>query len=182
MGQSVLCVLSEAFTNAQKIYNQNKYHRNSSYISLHPKSRLAGTEGRMTGGGSVFFGNMRVTHGFELHCNPALGPNTLEVNWNGNSFHLTTLTNAICWNTGISPAPPAAPFDQYYGSGTGKYNGVDGFSANWQFTDHGEPGKNNDAISYLIISDSAGNVVLNLSPTGGPYLLDSGNHQAHAQN
>ncbi len=139
-------------------------------------------EGRMTGGGSVFLNGMRVTHGFELHCNPAMGPNNLEINWEGNSFHLTNLQHATCWNTGISPAPPAAPFDQYFGNGTGTYNGVDGAFADWQFTDHGEPGRNNDAISYLTITDATGHVVLNLSPAGGPYLLDSGNHQAHDQN
>jgi len=55
--------------------------------------------GRMTGGGSVFVGsdNMRVTHGFEIHCgsdkNPGgPGPNNLEVNWPDHQFHMKTLT------------------------------------------------------------------------------------------
>lgn len=136
----------------------------------------------MTGGGSFFLNGMRITHGFELHCNASIGPNNLEINWDGgNNFHLTTLQMATCWNTGISPAPPNAPFDQLYGSGTGTYNGVAGATINFQFTDHGEPGTK-DSVTYLVITDASGNVVLNLPAGSGPYYLDSGNHQAHAEN
>lgn len=139
-------------------------------------------EGRMTGGGSFFLNGMRITHGFELHCNPSIGPNNLELNWNGGyKFHMTTLQKATCWDTGISPGRPNAPFDQFFGTGTGTFNGVPGATIDFQFTDHGEPGRN-DAVSYLTITDASGAIVLNLPPSGGPYLLDSGNHQAHAQN
>src|SRR3989344_1681260 len=70
--------------------------------------------GRMTGGGSYFpingdsllTKNTRITHGFNLHCNPLVVPNRLEVNWAGtgknkaaeNNFHLTSLTSASCIN------------------------------------------------------------------------------------
>ena len=70
--------------------------------------------GRMTGGGSVFTATgVRVTHGFELHCNVVDLPNNLEVNWDGgNNFHLESLTLAVCINDpSIDPAPPQAGFD-----------------------------------------------------------------------
>ena len=133
-------------------------------------------EGRMTGGGSVFTDNgMRVTHGFTLHCNISKGPNNLEVNWGkGNKFHLESLDSAFCFDDpSIDEAPPVAGFDSYRGTGTGRYNGVSGATAEWFFTDAGEPGKNND-IAEITITDVGGNVVLVVSGT-----LNSGNQQAH---
>jgi len=39
-------------------------------------------EGRMTGGGGVLTtAGVRVTHGFELHCDAVKPPNNLQVNW-----------------------------------------------------------------------------------------------------
>jgi hypothetical protein len=35
---------------------------------------LAWVPGRMTGGGSFFQGDLRVTHGFELHCGSDANP------------------------------------------------------------------------------------------------------------
>ncbi|MBI4084629.1 MAG: hypothetical protein HY431_01865 [Candidatus Levybacteria bacterium] len=138
---------------------------------------LACILGRMTGGGSVLsnvFG--RVTHGFELHCNAAEGPNRLEVNWGkGNKFHLEILSLSLCSNDPIIvPNPPPAGFDTYQGAGTGRYNGVSGATAKWVFTDAGEPGKN-DKIVSLVIKDVNDNEVLNISGD-----LKVGNHQAHA--
>ncbi|PYQ67730.1 MAG: hypothetical protein DMF54_03455, partial [Acidobacteria bacterium] len=81
-----------------------------------------GLPGRMTGGGSVFTkANGRVTHGFELHCDPEVGPNNLEINWGpGNHFHLEDLTSAVCTDDpNIAPPPPPAGFDTYNGTGTG---------------------------------------------------------------
>lgn len=135
-------------------------------------------QGRMTGGGFIFLGSMKITHGFELHCDASHGPNNLEVNWGGgNHFHLDTLTAASCYDTGVPPNPPNAPFDTYFGAGTGTYNGAAGAFANWGFSDHGEPGTN-DQILYLIISDASGNIVL----SAGPVNLSGGNQQAHAEN
>jgi hypothetical protein len=128
---------------------------------------------RMTGGGSIP-GNSRVTHGFELHCNAGQGPNNLQVNWGkGNKFHLESLTTASCSDDpSISEAQPVAGFDTYKGTGTGRYNGVAGATAEWTFTDAGEPGKND--FANIVIKDAGGTTVLSVSGN-----LNSGNHQAH---
>ncbi|MBI2876347.1 MAG: hypothetical protein HYY20_05650 [Candidatus Tectomicrobia bacterium] len=131
-------------------------------------------EGRMTGGGSVFQGS-RVTHGFQLHCDASQGPNNLEVNWNGNRFHLETLTSAACSDApNIDEAPPVAGFDTYKGEGTGRYNGVSGATAAWTFTDAGEPGGGD--FAEIVITDANGNNVLTVSG-----FLNRGNHQAHKE-
>ena len=131
----------------------------------------AGT-GRMTGGGSI--GNTGARHGFELHCNPNVLPNRLEVNWGrGNNFHLESLTSASCTDDlAIVPNPPAAGFDTYTGEGSGRYNGVAGATAKWVFTDAGEPGRSDNAT--ITIKDAGGNIVLSASAN-----LQNGNQQAH---
>jgi len=66
-------------------------------------------------------------------------------NWDGgNSFHLDQLTKAQCKDDPAipSPAPPAANFDTFIGTGNGRLNGVSGATATWTFTDAGEPGVN----------------------------------------
>lgn len=135
-------------------------------------------DGRMTGGGSVFTaGGIRVTHGFEIHCDVADVPNRLEINWDGgNNFHLETLTSAFCFtDPKIDSGHPTAPFNTYIGAGTGKLNGVDGAAAAWTFTDAGEPGTNDKAT--ITITDPHGKVVLTVSG-----FLDNGNQQAHTDN
>ncbi len=144
---------------------------------------------RMTGGGSIFTStppdtgvpaDTRITHGFELHCDKNRKPNNLEINihaGSGSRFHLEDLTFARCTDDPtIVPTPPAAPFDTYEGKGTGSYNGQSGASAEWIFTDAGEPGVN-DRIKKLIIRDAGGNVVLSIPEPG--HTLTYGNHQAH---
>jgi hypothetical protein len=131
---------------------------------------------RMTGGGSVFTEDgTRVTHGFELHCAASQEPNNLQVNWGkGNKFHLESLTSAVCVDDpGFDEGQPIAGFDTHRGTGTGRYNGVAGATAEWVFTDEGEPGKEDRVVS-LTIRD-VNNVVV-LSVTG---KLRNGNHQAH---
>jgi hypothetical protein len=136
--------------------------------------------GRMTGGGSVFTkGGTRVTHGFELHCDPTVLPNNLEINWDGgNNFHLTALISATCTDEpGLAPPPPAAGFDTYVGTGTGSCNGVPGASITFTLTDAGEPGggKNapNDTATFEITGCPGG---LTLTVSGD---LKKGNQQAH---
>lgn len=151
--------------------------------------------GRMTGGGSVFVGQnediqvdinggtdelMRVTHGFEIHCQ-AEGtllpptPNNLEINWPGNRFHLDVLTLGICsWDSTIDPRPPAAGFNTFTGIGTGKLNGEDVATIYFVFKDAGERGTN-DTEQVTIIRDSDGFTALDF----GPLYLTFGNHQAH---
>lgn len=130
---------------------------------------------RMTGGGSVFgSGKDRVTHGFEIRCNPDDPRQNIEVNWpHANNFHLLDMTTATCIDDpALDEAPPVAGFDTYIGTGTGKLNGVDGATIQFTFTDDGEPGKNDTA--HIVIRDPNGTVVLDVDGT-----LNFGNHQAH---
>src|SRR5437867_5302669 len=128
--------------------------------------------GRMNGGGSVFTSaGVRVTHGFELHCKTTQDPNYFDVSWDGNTFHLTSLTSAYCFDDpALVPNPAAAGFDTYVGSGVGLCNGLPS-SAKWTFTDAGEPGKNDTAT--IVITGGC-----SLSVSGN---LQQGNQQAHAQ-
>lgn len=133
----------------------------------------AGLPGFMTGGGSIINGDLRVTHGFHLNCTATDGPQRLEINWNGNRFHLEQLSTAFCSNDPtINPGQPAAGFNTFAGSGEGDYNGVAGATIGFTFTDAGEPGTG-DTATYTI-QDADGNVVLSASG-----YLDHGNQQAH---
>jgi hypothetical protein len=128
--------------------------------------------GRMTGGGSIFTrDDVRVTHGFELHCDPNDVPNNLEINWGGgNNFHLTSLTSALCIDDpAIAPPPPNASFDTYIGTGVGTCNGQPA-AIEFRLTDAGEPGTK-DTAAYRITGGC--------SLTAGPAFLDKGNQQAH---
>jgi len=131
--------------------------------------------GRMTGGGSVFFGEprVRVTRGFEIHCDLSV-PNNLEVNWQGGKkFHLIELTGAICTeDPNIIQYPPAAPFDTFEGWGIGKYNNHPGATIHFVFIDAGEPGSNDWASIEV---EYGGSEVLNVAG-----YIDMGNLQAHA--
>jgi hypothetical protein len=140
-----------------------------------PDLSCADIEGRMTGGGSVFSGVARTTHGFELHCDELDLPNNLEVNWGrGNRFHLEQLTSAICTeDPEIDQTPPGhSPFDTFIGEGIGRCNGVSGAAITFTFVDAGEPGKN-DTATIEITGCPDG---LALSVSGN---LKKGNHQAH---
>jgi hypothetical protein len=132
-----------------------------------------GLPGRMTGGGSIISNGLRVTHGFELNCDAAQNPQRLEINWQGNRFHLEQLNTAFCSNNpSIDQGQPAAGFNVYTGSGAGRLNGVSGATIEFVFTDAGEPGAN-DFASYTI-RDSDGNLILTASGD-----LNKGNQQAH---
>lgn len=134
----------------------------------------------MTGGGFVDTENYgRVTHGFVIRCQTERMGNNLEVNWGGNSFHMTELTNVNCWDDPtIEPDPPKADFDTIHGDGMGGYNGQDGATVHFMFTDAGEPGTGVDRIKELTIRDASGQIVLDMRPYPGR-TLDGGNHQAH---
>src|SRR5437868_4457896 len=128
---------------------------------------LAWQASMMTGGGSVIGTNaqgqtIRVTHGFQLHCDMSQGPNSLNINWDGgNHFQLTHLTSVACFHDSFSPAPPGPSNldDIFNGCGTGTVNGQSGFTTCFTFTDHGEPG-DNDTAQYFI---SGQNIVLNVA-------------------
>ena len=135
----------------------------------------ASAKGRMTGGGSITNGGTRVTHGLTLNCDKAKGPHKLQVNWSrGKRFHLESLDSASCTDDpSISEGKPVAGFDTYRGSGTGRYNGRSGATAEWVLTDAGEPGQN-DTFA-IKVTDADGNVVLDESGKV------KGNHQAHPE-
>jgi hypothetical protein len=129
----------------------------------------------MTGGGSVFgTGQNRVTHGFQIRCDEDDFRQNLEVNWaGGQNFHLLDMTSAECTdNPALDEENPVSGFDTYTGTGTGRYNGVDGATIEFTFTDDGEPGT--DDTATMVIRDADGNVVLDVSGD-----LNFGNHQAH---
>jgi hypothetical protein len=140
---------------------------------------------RMTGGGKVFIGNQEVeiggdefmTHGFEIHCDRS-PPNNLQVNWRQQGgggtdrFHLEELTTASCIDDPtITPNPPRAFVDTFIGTGIGKYNGSDGATIQFRFTDAGEPG---NADTATIVIQFASQEVLNVSAP-----LTQGDHQMH---
>jgi hypothetical protein len=126
-----------------------------------------GAEGRFTGGGSIFTSSgQRVTHGFELHCNAAVTPNNLEINWGGNQFHLETLTTASC------SVNPETGVETLVGTGAGTYNGGAGATVEFTITDAGEPGRN-DFFS-VVVTDAGSNQVLTASGN-----LRDGNQQYH---
>ena len=133
--------------------------------------------GRFTGGGSqIKIGPLRVTRGLTIHCDLLLS-NNLEINWNGNQFHmLEHLTTVSCTDDpDIGQAPPPAPLDTLVGVGAGRYNGNAGYTVEFTLVDYGEPGSN-DQMSILIYETAnPANVVLSVPLQ----VLTGGNLQAH---
>lgn len=133
--------------------------------------------GRFTGGGhQIRVDGVRVTRGLTIHCDLLLS-NNLEINWNGNSFHMTEhMTTVICSDDpNIGQAPPPAPLDTLIGVGTGRYNGDDGFTIDFTLVDGGEPG-GDDQSSFLIYETAnPANVILDVPLQN----LSGGNLQAH---
>ncbi len=133
--------------------------------------------GRFTGGGSqIRIDYVRVTKGLTIHCDLLLS-NNLEVNWNGNSFHMTEhLTTVACTDSpDIIQAPPVAPLDTLIGIGTGRYNNMDGYTINFTLIDAGEPGSSDMAKIYIYETANPAHVVLDLPLS----YLSGGNLQAH---
>lgn len=143
------------------------------FLVVFVNTEIPSLPGRMTGGGSAFAGATRVTHGFELHC-PPRNPDRLQVNWNGNRFHMTSLTNSRCTDDpNFDEGKPVAGFDTYTGQGIGRLNGVDGYNIRFQFIDDGEPGTSDIARMTITTPDDL-TTVLSVAN-----VLDRGNHQAH---
>ncbi len=135
--------------------------------------------GRFTGGGhQISINDVKVTRGFTLHCDIILS-NNLEVNWKGNSFHMTEYPSEVTCSDdpAINPVPPPAPVDTITGVSMGRYNGTDGYKIEFTFKDAGEPGTSGPDQAALKIYEAANptNVVLDLplQPITG------GNVQAH---
>lgn len=132
--------------------------------------------GRFTGGGNTVGLNgagstVKVTHGLSLRCRTDDRPQRLEVNWSGGGkFHLEDLIYSSCRDgAGFSEGNPKAGFDTYVGHGFGR----DGTYAEWKFTDHGEPGRE-DTIE-ITVWDADDNKILVVDDD----LSRGGNHQAH---
>jgi len=133
--------------------------------------------GRFTGGGhQLTAGGVKITRGLTIHCDLLLS-NNLEINWEGNQFHMTEhLTTLACTDDpDIDQTPPKAPLDTLTGIGTGRYNGDAGYTIEFTLVDAGEPGRE-DQMSMLIYETAdPSNVVLNVPLQ----FLTGGNLQAH---
>ena len=133
--------------------------------------------GRFTGGGIQRLSNgVKITRGLTIHCDLLLS-NNLQVNWPGNKFHMTEhLETVSCTDDpNIIQAPPPAPLDTLVGIGTGRYNGVNGYTIEFTLVDAGEPGGNDQAALKIFQTSNPGNVVLDVPLQ----QLIGGNLQAH---
>jgi hypothetical protein len=132
--------------------------------------------GRFTGGGKqIDVGGVSITKGLTIHCDLLLS-NNLEINWAGHQFHMENHLSAQCFdNPDIDQKPPKAPLDTMIGVGTGRYDGVDGFTVEFTLIDAGEPGTQDEAAFKIYETANPSNVVLNLPLT----FLTGGNLQAH---
>jgi hypothetical protein len=135
--------------------------------------------GRFTGGGNTIdtASGLKMTRGFTIHCDLILS-NNLEINWPGagrqNQFHMLQHTAATCTDDPlIEQRPPRAPVDRIDGVGTGRYNGVDGYTVYFTLIDAGEPGTS-DQIGFRVVGPG-GNEVLNMPLQN----ITGGNVQAH---
>ena len=148
--------------------------------------------GRFTGGGKVVVsnaiipasGSVTVTKGFEVDCDMNPAHENLELNWNGSDhFHMDMITSASCILTGNPPNPPTAPVNQITATGTGSYDGAEGYTVVFTLWDQGEPGTNDEAGFVVCLTDPANpnscststSIVLSVPLQ----LVSTGNIQAH---
>jgi hypothetical protein len=101
-----------------------------------------------------------------------------EINWSDASgthqFHLEDFTGALCTLNG-NPVPPKAPVNTIVGTGTGRYDGVEGYTVQFTLIDNGEPGVNDEAGFMIFLTAPPHTVVLAF-----PVMkITSGNIQAH---
>lgn len=157
----------------------------SNIVNVAIPTNCAPGTGRFTGGGKQLTVNdvtghsVAVTKGFEVDCDLHQPSNNLEVNWQdpaqtAHKFHMTAFTAAVCTLTG-NPAPPPAPVNNIVGTGTGRYDGSDGYTIVFQLIDNGEPGKNDMASFMVFETANPSHVVLNVALT----TISGGNVQAH---
>ena len=107
----------------------------------------------MFGGGTEFTSSGIVNYGLDLHCDPSIRPNYLQVIWGGDTFMMTTMTSASC---------SGSPFNSHSGTGTGTLNGETGAQAQWTFVDNGDPGVAKDT-GQILIKNASGETVLTVS-------------------
>ena len=137
--------------------------------------------GQLTGGGNTIdtASGLKMTRGFTIHCDLLLS-NNLEINWPGaagrqNQFHMLEHTAATCTDDPlIDQRPPRAPVDRIDGVGTGRFNGVLGYTIHFTLIDAGEPGTA-DQIGLRIVGPNGTTEVLNMPLQN----ITGGNVQAH---
>jgi len=154
--------------------------QSSSVTVTYPTEPCTGPSlGRFTGGGKQLrlSDGLKVTRGLTIHCDLLLS-NNLEINWpTGNKFHmLEHLETVECSDDpAIHQQPPPAPVDTIIGKGSGRYNGVGGYTVEFTLVDAGEPGGNDQMGIKIFETANPSNVILDV-PT---QLLVGGNIQAH---
>ena len=136
-------------------------------------------DGRFTGGGFQINANdVKVTRGFELHCD-ALLSNNFEVNWkdasgNAHNFHTDKNPEVAECSKPVLPNPPDAGVSRIVIlNQPGSLDGADGHTITIVLEDHGEPGTEDRA--YIAI-DTIG---ITNGSVASPALIDGGNVQAH---
>jgi hypothetical protein len=136
--------------------------------------------GRFTGGGKqILVGIATLTKGFEVDCDLHQPSNNLEINWKDPSdvshhFHMETFDSAVCTLNG-NPVPPKAPVNTIVATGTGRFDGVLGFTVQFTLIDNGEPGTNDKAGFMIFETANPLNVILAF-----PVMtVTTGNIQAH---
>ncbi|UCF18459.1 MAG: hypothetical protein JSU87_10965 [Gemmatimonadota bacterium] len=145
--------------------------------------------GRITGGGGWIGmtaddgSEVKVTHGFTLHCDIELS-NNLEINWPDHKWHIEKEFFLPGWpicydDPDVSPEPPPAPVDTFEGMTIGKLNNVYGSPIHFLLQDAGEPGGKNDRgmiMIWAIGADPSVDTPILFVPLG---FLDHGNLQFH---
>jgi hypothetical protein len=145
------------------------------HCKKHSKSKCPKVrQGRMTGHGHFThptYGKVQWEFRNSV-CNANRFPD-LKVEWGGNRFRLTSYTEPLtCLDTPFDEGNPRAGFDTIEGAGDGTLNGAPA-SADFRFTDAGEPGRN-DRATITIMSGGVNVLeITDVTASGG------GNHQAH---
>ena len=165
---------------ASGTWDDNFPNGQTSSVTVTVPTNCSPGTGRFTGGGKqVVVGVATVTKGFEVDCDMTTPSNNLEVNWSDASggthhFHMETFVSAMCTLNG-NPAPPKAPVNTIVASGTGRYDGVEGFTVQFTLIDNGEPGTHDQAGFMIFETANPTNVVLSF-----PVMtITTGNIQAH---
>jgi hypothetical protein len=145
--------------------------------------------GRFTGGGQQVIvdppggpGPVELAKGFEVECDRNPMHENLELNWQGNHFHMNMITSAHCDLVPPPPNPPKAPVNRIVGTGTGDYNGAEGYTVVFTLIDHGEPGAGVDESGFKVCKTAdpihcpaLAPVVLDVPVN----FIENGNIQAH---
>jgi len=152
-----------------------KQHPPKDCTKQHKKKCPKVKQGRMTGHGhfiSPTYGKVQWEFRNSV-CQANRFPD-LKVEWGGNKFRLTSYTDPLtCLDTPFDEGNPKAGFDTIEGAGDGTLNGG-AASAEFRFTDAGEPGRGDRAT--ITIMDADGDVVLEFADQRA---AAGGNHQAH---